>query len=130
MMQNPQSRSLSIFGTLMIICGFLAYISIGIKARNILFSGLGFGAIAWLLSWLNGIGKINVWSGIALSFASSFIFGQRTIANLLALIGIIQHSMPLDAYNKCIAIVILLFMCITSLGTLMLLFYSIPEKEV
>ncbi len=128
-MQTPQSRSLSIFGTLMIICGLIAYATIGIKARNIMFSGVVVGIIAWILSWLNGTGKINVWSGLALAFLSSAVFGQRAIANLLALIGIIQHDMPLDAYNKCIALVILIFMSITSVTTLILLFYSIEERE-
>lgn len=129
MMQTPQSRSLSIFGTLMIICGLIAYASIGIKARNIMISGVVVGIIAWILSWLNGAGKINVWSGLALAFVCCVVFGQRAIANLLALIGIIQHDMPLDAYNKCIALVILIFMSITSLTTLILLFYSMEEKE-
>ena len=76
MMQTPQSRSLSIFGTLMIICGLIAYATIGVKARNIMFSGLGAGIIAWVLSWMNSAGKINVWSGLALTFLCSVIFGQ------------------------------------------------------
>ena len=129
MMQTPQSRSLSIFGTLMIMCGLIAYATIGVKARNIMFSGLGAGIIAWVLSWMNSAGKINVWSGLALTFLCSVVFGQRVIANLLALIGIIQHDMPLDAYNKCISLVILIFMSITSVTAMMLMFYSMEEKE-
>ncbi len=129
MMNTPQSRVMSILGTILILCGFIAYLEIGIKARNLMFGGLITGFAAWLISWLNGQGKISVWPGLGLAFICCLIFGQRTLANLLSLIGIIQHEMPLDAYNKCIAIIILIFMSMASLGALMLLFYTMKPKE-
>jgi len=128
-MKTAQSRTLSIFGTLIIISGLIAYTTIGIKSKNQLIAGLLVGILSWIFSWLNSTGKINVWSGIALTFSSCILFGQRTIANLLALIGIIQHNMPLDSYNKCISFILFIFMTVTSVIALMLLFYSITEKE-
>jgi hypothetical protein len=129
MMQTTQSRTLSIFGTILILSGIIAFIEIGVKGRNLMLAGILTGVIAWTLSWYMSQKKISIWLGLGLSFSCCMIYGQRAIANLLALIGIIQHEMPLDAYNKCITIVILLFMSMASLGSLMMLFSTMQPNE-
>lgn len=92
-------------------------------------AGVLTGLASWVLSWLTGKGRGSVWAGVGLALATSALFGQRAVANLLALIGIVQHEMNLDAYNKCITVVLLMIMCMASVSTLMILFSNIQPSE-
>ncbi|CAN5385759.1 hypothetical protein BH11BAC2_BH11BAC2_23650 [soil metagenome] len=129
MMNNLQSRALSILGTVLILCGVIAIIIIGAKAKNMAIAAIGVGAVAWILSWLSGQGRGSIWLALSLSLASSCLFGQRAIANMLSLIGIVQHEMNMDAYNKCITVVLMLIMCMASVCSLMILFSNMKPVD-
>lgn len=122
---------MSVFGTILILCGLIALIIVGNKARNLMIAGLGCGLAAWLFSWLNSNRRVSPWAGFGLCLSCVALFGWRSMTTLLVLIGIVQHEMPLDAYNKCITLVLLLIMCCASVSTLIVMytFLSDPQKK-
>jgi hypothetical protein len=131
MMTKPQTRALSLLGTLLIICALIAIAVIGSKAKALLFYSAILGAAAWIIAYLNSTNKISDWAGVGFSLACAVLYGQRALANLLVLIGIIQNNVKLfDAYNKSIMFIMLLLMSIISVSSLMVIFSNIiPESE-
>ena len=128
-MNSKNERLLQILGSIMIICGFLAYYYAGSKAIMLLIASIGGGAIAWTISYLQKMGKITIWSGLAFTFAASVVFGQRSLANLMALIGIIQNRLTLNAYHKSIYVVLLSIICVSSICSMIVYYANIEEKK-
>lgn len=122
MLNNLLARTLSVLGSLLIICGLLAILTIGYKSRNLLLVGCFSGVMAWILAWLIGQEKIPSWAGLAFTLCATIIFTQRALANFWALVGIIQHQPNYDAKNKCTLIILLLVMAFVSLNALILAF--------
>ena len=131
MMKKPQTRALSLLGSLLIICALIAILVIGLKAKTLLIFTLLTGGTAWVIAWYNSQGKISDWVGVGFSLACSVLFAQRAVANLLVLVGIIQHNVTMfDAYNKSIMFILLLLMSIVSLSSLIVIYSNIiPESE-
>src|SRR5436190_19130390 len=61
LMKNLLARTLSVLGSVLIICGLLAVLTIGIKSRNLLIVGTLAGAMAWVLAWLLSKNRAPVW---------------------------------------------------------------------
>ncbi len=128
MPQFNAPRVVSIFGTMYLILSIIAVLMIGNKGVRLAMAAGGVGIAAWIASFYMITGKVPKWTGFLLMFSSGIIFGQRAIANFLAIIGIIQHDMSYDAYNKCISIVLLMCMTFTSISSL-ILFYTVSPPE-
>lgn len=125
----PFHRTLMAQGSLLIISGLAAYSIIGHKAQNMLLASLVFGLASWAGVWISLRRRSGIWISLGLSLAGTVIFTQRSIANLLSLIGIVQHEMNFDAYNKCIAVVLFMIMTMICACSLMILYTYLPEKE-
>ena len=121
-MKNLLARTLSVLGSILIICGLLAVLTIGIKSRNLLIVGTLAGAMAWVLAWLMARNKVPSWTGMAFSLGATMVFAQRALANFWALIGIVQQQANYDAKNKCTLIILLLLMTMASMFALMMTF--------
>ena len=129
MHSQPFIRALVVQGTLLIINGFASYLIVGAKAFNMMLSGIIAGILLWICAWYCTKNVKGLWAGFGVSFAGLLVFSNRTIANFLSLIGIIQHEMNNDAYNKSIMVVLYLLMSCTCLCGLMLLYTYLPEKK-
>lgn len=125
----PFHRTLMAQGSLLIISGLAAYSIIGPKAQNMLLASLLFGLASWAGVWVSLKHRSGIWLCLGLSLTGVVIFTQRSIANLLSLIGIIQHEMNFDAYNKCIAVVLFMIMTMICACSLLILYTYLPEKE-
>jgi hypothetical protein len=112
-----------------LILSIIAVLMIGNKGVRLAMAAGGVGIAAWIASFYMITGKVPKWTGFLLMFSSGIIFGQRAIANFLAIIGIIQHDMSYDAYNKCISIVLLMCMTFTSISSLILLYTVSPPES-
>jgi LytS/YehU family sensor histidine kinase len=128
-MNSRNERLLHILGSIMIICGFLAYYYAGTKALSLFISSIGGGAIAWIIAYLQKINKIAGWYGLGFIFASSIIFGQRSLANLMVLIGIIQNHITANAYHKGIHVVLLSIICVSSICSMILYYVNLDESK-
>lgn len=129
MMNNVQSRILSVFGSLIIICGIISIYSTGIKGLNLLLGTLVVGIAAWIVSFALSKNKMNEWVGVGVILAGILIFGQRSIAHLLALIGIVQHELSLNAYDKCITTILLIIMTSASVSALITYFAFLKSNK-
>lgn len=129
MHQSPFNRILVVQGTLLIINGLCAFAFVGSKAMNMMLAGVLVGLALWTCAYLSAKNRMAIWAGLAVSMSGLVIFSQRAIANFLSLIGIVQHEMNLDAYNKSIVVVLYLLMSATCLTGLMLLYTYLPEKK-
>lgn len=127
-MLRIQNRILQVLGSIYILCGLVSIYYIGPKAKNILIASLVFGAAGWIIAYLQEKQKVTPWFGLGLSFLAIIVFGQRCLANIMALIGIIQNQLNLNAYHKCITIVLLAIMCVASITSL-IHYYSIIESK-
>jgi carbon starvation protein CstA len=127
-MLKTQNRILQVLGSIYIICGLVSIYYIGPKAKNILIASLVFGAAGWIIAYLQEKQKVTPWFGLGLSFCAIIVFGQRCLANIMALIGIIQNRLNLNAYHKCITIVLLAIMCVASIAAL-IQYYSILDSK-
>jgi hypothetical protein len=127
-MLKTQNRILQVLGSIYIICGLVSIYYIGPKAKNILIASLIFGAAGWIIAYLQEKQKVTAWVGLGFSFAAIIVFGQRCLANIMALIGIIQNELKLNAYHKCITIVLLAIMCVASISSL-IQYYSILDSK-
>ncbi|MBK7964389.1 MAG: hypothetical protein IPK10_03115 [Bacteroidetes bacterium] len=125
----PHIRSLVVQGTLLIISGLGAYMIVGNKAFNMMLAGLLLGIALWGTAWYCNKNAKAIWVGFGLSFGGIIVFTQRTIANFLSLIGIIQHEMNFDAYNKSIMVVLYIMMSCTCICGLMLIYTYLPERK-
>lgn len=125
----PYIRSLVVQGTLLIINALAAYLIVGTKAFNMMAVGVLLGLALWTTAWYCTRNQKAIWGGFGLSIGGIAIFTQRTIANFLSLIGIIQHEMNFDAYNKSIMVVLYLMMSCTCLCGLMLTYTYLPERK-
>jgi hypothetical protein len=128
-MNSKNERLLHVLGSIMIICGFLAYYYAGSKSISLLISSLGGGTIAWLLAYLQKIGKITTWSGFAFSLICSVLFGQRCLANMMALIGIIQNRLTSNAYHKSIYVVLLSVICVSSICSMIVHYVNQEDSK-
>jgi hypothetical protein len=123
MMKNMLARTLSVLGSILIICSLLAILTIGFKAKNLLMVGSAAGVVAWVLAWMTGQNKLPSWLAIAFSLSASIVFAQRALANFWALMWIFQQQATnYDAKNKCTLIILLLLMTMASLTALMMSF--------
>lgn len=113
----------------MIICGFLAYYYAGSKSSQLLMASIGGGAIAWAIAYLQKIGKISSWFGFGFTLLSSILFGQRCLANLMALIGIIQNRLTLNAYHKSIYVVLLSIICVSSISSMIFYYINLEDSK-
>jgi hypothetical protein len=129
MHSQPFIRALVVQGTLLIINGLAAYLIVGSKAFNMMLSGIVAGVLLWICAWYCNRNIRGLWAGFGISFAGLLVFSNRTIANFLSLIGIIQHEMNNDAYNKSIMVVLYILMSCTCLCGLMLQYTYLPEKK-
>ena len=129
MHSSPFIRILVVQGSLLIINALSAYSVIGIKARNMMFVGLAVGLALWVCGYICSKNRAAIWGGLGISMAGLVIFTQRTSANFLSLIGIVQHEMNLDAYNKCIMVVLYMMMSVSCLAGSMMLYTYLPEKK-
>lgn len=127
-MLRTSNRIIQILGSIYIICGLVSIYCIGPKSKNILLASLLFGVGGWVLAYLQEKGKISPWAGLGFTFVATIVFGQRCLANLMALIGFIQNQLNLNAYHKCISILILGIMCAASVSSL-ILYYSLLEEK-
>lgn len=123
-MKNLLARTLSVLGSVLIICSLLAVLTIGMKSRNLLMAGILAGATAWILAWLTAKNRVPSWTGMAFTLAATVVFAQRALANFWALIGIVQQQANYDAKNKCTLIILLLLMTMASMNALMMSFVS------
>ena len=128
-MNSKNVRLLHVLGSILIICGFLAYFYAGQKAINLLSASIGFGALAWIIAYLQKINKVTAWYGFAFTFLSSIIFGQRCLANLMALIGIIQNRLASNAYHKSIYVVLLSIICVSSICSMIVYYVNLEEQK-
>lgn len=128
-MNSRNERLLHVLGSIMIICGFLAYFYAGQKAINLLGASIGFGAIAWIIAYLQKINKVTAWYGFAFTLLSSVIFGQRCLANLMTLIGIIQNRLASNAYHKSIYVVLLSIICVSSICSMIVYYVNLEEPK-
>lgn len=92
-------------------------------------AGVLTGLAMWVSGYLSARNRMAIWAGVGLSMTGLVIFVQRTIANFLSLIGIVQHEMNFDAYNKSIMVVLYIMMSATCLAGLMMLYTYLPEKK-
>ncbi len=102
---------------------------IGVKAKNMMLIGVLAGLALWICGYLSNRNRMAVWAGLGVSMAGLVVFTQRTIANFLSLIGIVQHEMNFDAYNKTIMIVLYIMMSVTCLSGLMMSYTYLPERK-
>lgn len=129
MHQNPFVRILVVQGTLLIINGLTCFAIVGAKGTNMMLAGALLGIAMWISAYLSARSRMAIWAGLGLSMGGLVIFVQRTIANFLSLIGIVQHEMNFDAYNKSIMVVLYVIMSVTCLTGLMMLYTYLPEKK-
>jgi hypothetical protein len=122
MSKTIQARTLSVLGSVLIICSLLAIFTIGYKAKNLLIVGILSGLISWGLAVMLSRNSIPQWTSMAFTLIACVVFGQRALANLLAVIGIVQHATNFDAYNKCITIILLLIMTMASVTSLIMVY--------
>ncbi|MBK7888232.1 MAG: hypothetical protein IPJ86_13360 [Bacteroidetes bacterium] len=125
----PYVRTLVVQGSLLIINGLATYAIIGGKATKMMLAAVLLGMALWVVAWFCNKNPKAIWVGLGLSFSGLLVFTQRTIANFLSLIGIVQHEMNLDAYNKSIMVVFYILMSCSCLCGLMLLYTYLPEKK-
>ena len=59
MMNNGQSRVLSVFGSIIIICGLISIYTTGIKGVNLFLGTLVVGITAWVVSFTLAKNKMN-----------------------------------------------------------------------
>jgi hypothetical protein len=116
------ARTLSVLGSVLIICSLIGVLIIGFKAKNLMITGTGAGIFSWVLAWLINIGKAPLWSVMGLMLAASLVFAQRCLANFWAVIGIVQQQASYDAKNKCTLIILLMLMTIASLTSFIIAF--------
>jgi hypothetical protein len=128
-MNSKNERLLHVLGSILFICGFLAYYYAGSKAFSLLIASIGGGSIAWGIAYLQKIGKITAWYGFAFTFLSSVIFGQRCLANLMALIGIIQNRLTSNAYHKSIYVVLMSIICVSSICSMIVYYVNLEESK-
>ncbi len=125
-MLKTGNRILQVLGSIYIICGLVSIYYIGPKAKIILIASLLFGVAGWVIAYLQEKEKVTPWTGLGFTFSAVVVFGQRCLANIMALIGIVQNSLNLNAYHKCISIVLLAIMCVASIASL-IHYYSVLE---
>ena len=132
MLNNLLARTLSVLGSILIICSLIAILTIGYKSKNLLLAGTVAGGIAWVLAWLTGQNRIPSWTGMAFSLIATMVFSQRALANFWALIGIVQQQANYDAKNKCTLIILLLVMAAASVNALIMtfVFQSAESKKI
>jgi len=130
MHQSPFVRMLVVQGTLLIINGLVSIGVVGFKALNMMLAGVLLGLAMWVSGYMSSKNRMAIWAGVGLSMSGLVIFVQRTIANFLSLIGIVQHEMNFDAYNKSIMVVLYTMMSATCLVGLMMLYTYLPEKKL
>ena len=128
-MNSRNERLLHILGSIFIICGFLAYYYSGSKSISLLISSIGGGAIAWTIAYFQKNNKLTAWYGFGFLFLSSIIFGQRCLANLMALIGIIQNGLTSNAYHKSINVVMLSIICVSSICSMIVYYVNLEEPK-
>ncbi len=128
-MNTKNERLLHVLGSIMIICGFIAYYYAGSKANQLLIASIGLGAIAWIIAYLQKIDKITTWTGFAFSLICSVAFGQRCLANLMALIGIMQNRLISNAYHKSIYVVLLSIICVSSICSMIVYYVNLEEAK-
>jgi hypothetical protein len=128
-MNTRNERLLHILGSIMIICGFLAYYYAGSKAFSLLIASIGGGGIAWIIAYIQKINKITAWYGFGFTLVSSVVFGQRCLANLMALIGIIQNRLTSNAYHKSIYVVLLSIICVSSICSMIIYYVNLEESK-
>lgn len=87
------------------------------------------GIALWATAWYCNKNPKAIWVGFGLSLGGIVVFTQRTIANFLSLISIIQHEMNFDAYNKSIMVVLYIMMSCTCICGLMLTYTYLPERK-
>jgi uncharacterized membrane protein (UPF0136 family) len=127
-MLQTGNRILQVLGSIYIICGLVSFYYIGPKAKVILIASLIFGVAGWLIAYLQEKEKVSPYTGLGFTFVAIIVYGQRCLANLMALIGIIQNRLNLNAYHKCISIVLLAIMCVASITSL-IQYYSILDSK-
>ena len=128
-MNTRNERLLHVLGSIMIICGFLAIYYAGTKANHLLIASISGGAIAWILAYLQKINKITPWYGFGFTVISSVLFGQKCLANLMALIGIIQNRLTSNAYHKSIYVVLLSIICVSSICSMILYYVELEDSK-
>jgi hypothetical protein len=118
MNQASVSLLLFVYGTFLILCGIVAVIFIGIKAKTALASGGTSGVISIFIGWLVGNDTAGAqWAGIMVSFALLIVFSWRSTKTLHKVFELIPSRHP-DLNGKGIAFLVISLMAVVSIFVL------------
>ncbi|HOS47900.1 MAG TPA: hypothetical protein PLG57_04645 [Bacteroidia bacterium] len=127
-MKDTKNKILQVLGSVYIMCGLISYYFVGPKSKILLIVSICFGVTSWAIAQMQESGKISDWTGLGFTFFAMIVFSQRCLANIMALIGIIQNRLNINAYHKCIFIVLLSVMCAATISSL-IQYYSLLESK-
>jgi hypothetical protein len=117
------SSALMVFyGLFLILCGIIAVIFIGLKAKTALISGGSSGALSLLIAFF--MSQMNSWApiaGLLLTLALSIVFAWRATKTLFSVFEMIKNQSQ-DLKGKGIAFLIISLMCVVSVFTFALQF--------
>lgn len=110
------------YGIFLILCGTVAVVFIGMKAKTALASGGISGVVALLMAWLINqdidSGRIG---GILLTILLTLVFSWRATKTLFKIFGLLQASTPSEELNaKGIAFLIISLMAVVSIVVLII----------
>lgn len=110
------------YGIFLMLCGTVAVVFIGMKAKTALVSGGISGSIALLMAWLINqdidSGRIG---GILLTILLSIVFSWRCAKTLFKIFELLQAPTPPDELNgKGIAFLIISLMAVVSIFVLIM----------
>ena len=109
------STLLYAYGTFLILCGIVAVIFIGLKAKTALMSGGSAGATSLLIGYAISTGTANAqFVGILISFALFCVFSWRSAKTLFTLFYMIPEKSP-EVKGKGIAFLIISLMAVVSI---------------
>jgi uncharacterized membrane protein (UPF0136 family) len=108
------------YGTFLIVCGIVAVMFIGLKAKTALMSGGMSGAINIVIGYLVSTGSsIASWLGIVISLALFIVFSWRSTKTLFKVFELIPQNHA-DLNGKGIAFLIISLMAVVSVVVFML----------
>jgi uncharacterized membrane protein (UPF0136 family) len=116
-MMYISSALMAFYGLFLILCGIIAVIFIGRKAKTALISGGSSGALSLLIaSFMSQMQSWALIGGLILTLALSVVFAWRATKTLFSVFDMLKNQSQ-DLKGKGIAFLIISLMCVISVFT-------------
>ncbi|MFQ5752517.1 MAG: hypothetical protein ACE5HI_11015 [bacterium] len=116
MKTNEMARLFTFYGVFLILCGIVAVVAIGMKAKTALISGGSMGVIALMIGYfMNHQKKWAFVAGLFQTIGLVGVFAWRGSLSFFSIIEILQNKTSGDPTSKSLAFMIIGTMFIVSL---------------